>query len=32
MEYKNSFDKVIMNDDLDRAANEVKEIITSFLG
>ena len=32
MEYKNSFDKVIMNDDLERATNEVKEIIASFLG
>lgn len=32
MEYKNSFDKVIMNDDLERATNEVKEIITNFLG
>jgi guanylate kinase len=32
MEYRNSFDKVIMNDELERAANEVKEIITRFLG
>ena len=32
MEYKNSFDKAIMNDDLERATNEVKEIIASFLG
>lgn len=32
MEYRNSFDKVIMNDDLERAANEVKNIITGFLG
>lgn len=32
MEYKNSFDKIIMNDDLERATNEVKEIIASFLG
>ena len=32
MEYRNSFDKVIMNDDLERATNEVKEIIASFLG
>jgi guanylate kinase len=32
MEYRNSFDKVIMNDDLERATNEVKEIITQFLG
>ena len=32
MEYKNSFDKVIMNDDLERATNKVKEIIASFLG
>jgi guanylate kinase len=32
MEYRNSFDKVIMNDDLERAAKEVNEIITNFLG
>ena len=32
MEYKNSFDKVIMNDDLEKATNEVKEIIANFLG
>ena len=32
MEYRNSFDKVIMNDELDRATKEVKEIITKFLG
>jgi guanylate kinase len=32
MEYRNSFDKVIMNDDLERATNEVTEMITKFLG
>lgn len=32
MEYRNSFDKVIMNDDLERAAKEVNELITNFLG
>ena len=32
IEYRNSFDKVIMNDDLERATNEVKEIIAKFLG
>ncbi len=30
MEYRNSFDKVIMNDDLERATNEVKEMIAKF--
>lgn len=32
MEYRNSFDKVIMNDDLERATNEVKEMIAKFRG
>jgi len=32
MEYRNSFDKVIMNDDLDRATNEIRDIIEKFLG
>ena len=32
MEYRNSFDKVIMNNDLERATNEVTEMITKFLG
>jgi len=32
MEYRNSFDKVIMNDDLERAAKEVNELIANFLG
>jgi guanylate kinase len=32
MEYRNSFDTVIMNDDLEKATNEVKEIIAKFLG
>ena len=31
MEYRNSFDRVIMNDDLERATMEVNEIIASFL-
>lgn len=31
MEYRNSFDRVIMNDDLERATKEVNEIIASFL-
>jgi guanylate kinase len=32
MEYRNSFDKVIMNDDLERAAKEVNGLIANFLG
>ena len=32
MEYRDSFDKVIMNDDLERATNEVTEMIAKFLG
>ena len=32
MEYRNSFDKVIMNDDLEKATNEVKEMIAKFRG
>jgi guanylate kinase len=32
MEYRNSFDRVIMNDDLERATNEVNELIANFLG
>lgn len=32
MEYRNSFDKVIMNDELERATNEVKEMIAKFRG
>jgi guanylate kinase len=31
LEYRNSFDRVIMNDDLERATMEVNEIIASFL-
>ena len=32
MEYRNSFDKVIMNDDLEKATNEAREMIKKFLG
>lgn len=32
MEYKNSFDKVILNDDLERATDEIRTIVGEFLG
>lgn len=32
IEYRNMFDKVIMNDDLERATEEIKTIVGEFLG
>jgi guanylate kinase len=32
MQYKNSFDKVILNDDIERATAETAEIIKQFIG
>jgi guanylate kinase len=32
MQYKNSFDKVILNDDIEKATAETAEIVKQFIG